>query len=210
MATREIVKTVKNGKLYSDGCILLEKVRLSHPHLDEPYAGTNDKGEEGKPKYGVVSMLNKTHHKAVHALVDAEIKKLITANDAGKIAKDKLCLRDGDDSDKPEYEDHWTISARESRKISVRNRRGLPMEKDDIAETFYGGCFGNVLIRLWYQDGKKTGAGYGKRINCGLVAVQFFDDGEAFGEGRIDDEGVFEPIEGEGIDDDNDGDDADL
>lgn len=60
-------------------------------------------------------------------------------------------------------------------------------EDEKVADMVYGGCWAHILIRPWYQDGKKVGAGYGKRVNAGLVGVQFIRDDEPFGEGRIDD-----------------------
>lgn len=197
MAQREVKKKVANCILYTDGLIRIDNVRLSFPHLDKPYAGKNEDGKEGKAKYGIVGMLPKSTHRAAKDLVKEAILTLCKSNDA-TVATDKWFLRDGDGSDKEEYQGHFTISARESRRPSVRNRDGSQMTEREIEEKIYGGCWGNLLIRPWYQDGKKVGAGYGKRVNAGLVAVQFTRDDEPFGEGRISDDGVFEEAEEEG------------
>lgn len=207
MAQREIVKKVTNAVQYSDGTIRLDNVRLSYPHLDKPYAGKNDKGESTVAKYGVVAMLPKATHTAAKDLVKAAIQELLKQNDA-KVGINKWCLQNGDDSGKDDYEGYFTVSTRESRRPSVRDRKGTQMSEKEVEDTFYGGCYGNVLIRLWYQDGVKVGKGYGQRVNAGLVAVQFVKDGEPFGEGRIDDEGVFESQDdggGDGFDDEDSG-----
>ena len=112
-------------------------------------------------------------------------------SDPKKVSEsDKKFIKDGDDGDKPEYEGYYTVSARESRRPSVRHRNGEPMSEKEIQDIIYAGCRVNILIRPWFQDNA-----FGKRINAGLMAVQFARDDEQIGEGRIDDEGVFESLD---------------
>lgn len=186
-----VVKRVKNATLYEGHFIKISNVRLSYPHLDKPYAG--DDG--GEPKFGLVAMLDKKTHKDAIALVESAITDLLKSNKNAKVAKDKRCLRDGDDSDKEEYSGHYTISARESKRPTVRDAEGVELDKDEINDVFYAGCYADVFIRLWYQDNK-----YGKRVNANLNAAKFRADGEPFGEGRVDDEDLWDD------DDDNWGD----
>lgn len=209
MAQREVVTKVSNAVLYSDGTIRIDNVRASYPHLDKAFAGKNDKGEDTAAKFGIVGMLPKKTHTAAKELIKKVIQDIMKENDT-KVSTDKWFLRDGDNHEQETYDDHWIVSARESRRPSVRDRKGTPLSEKEVADTIYGGCYVNILLRPWYQDGVKVGKGYGKRINAGLVAVQFVRDGEAFGEGRIDDEGVFETVDDDdnGFNDDNeDGDD---
>lgn len=200
MATREIVTKVSNAVLYSDGTIRIDNVRASYPHLDKPYAKADKDGKTPEAKFGIVGMLDKKTHTAAKDLIIKVIKEIEQKEDT-KVARDKKFIRDGDDSDKKEYEGYWTVSAREARRPSVRNRKGDPMSEREIVDTIYAGCYVNILIRPWFQNND-----FGKRINAGLVAVQFARDGEQIGEGRIDDEGVFESVEdgGSGFDDDDD------
>lgn len=193
MSTLEIAKRVENCILYTNGCIKIENVRFSYPHLAKPFAGKNDEGKTSTPKFGIVGMLpKKTHVKAKDLIVEA-MNSILAANkdESGapaKVGANKKFCRNGDDEEQESYAGHWIVSAREERRPSVRNKRGeVVSEPDKIADMIYGGCWGSILIRPWFQDGKKTGAGYGKRINAGLVGVQFLRDDEAFGEGRIDD-----------------------
>lgn len=210
MAALEIKRKVKNGVLYTNGMIKIERVRASYPHLDKPYAGKNDEGKETAAKFGIVGMLSKSTHVEVKKLIVEQIEQMLRENKA-TVGKDKWFIRNGDDHEKAEtYGGHWIVSARESRRPSLRNRRGeLMTEKEEIAEMFYGGCYVSILIRPWYQDGQKVGKGYGKRINAGLVGVQFIDDGEPFGEGRIDDSDAWDSVDDDGDsrgDDDSDDD----
>jgi hypothetical protein len=207
-AERTVVKKVPNAVLYSDGCIRIDNVRASYPHLDAPWAGKNDDGDDKKKKakYGIVGLLPKDTHKQAKDLVKEAILHMLAENET-KVSTDKWFLTDGDKGEKVEEEGHFKISARETKRPTCRNRDKTILDKDEVAEVIYGGCYVNILIRPWYQDGVKVAKGYGKRINAGLVAVQFVRDGEPFGEGGIDDEGVFDDFED---DDGGFGDDDDL
>jgi hypothetical protein len=55
-----------------------------------------------------------------------------------------------------------------------------------VARKMYGGCYINAAIKPWIQQ-NDTGIG----IRCDLIAVQFFADGEAFGEGAADASAMF-------------------
>lgn len=213
MAQLEVVRTGKNFILYKGGIIKLENVRLSYPHLDKPYAGRNEDGSsQGKPKFGVVAMLPKETHVEAKNVCMEELNRILGENKSSggevpKIAADKRFIRNGDDSDKKAYANHWTVSAREDRRPGCRDRDGsLITDESRIADKFYGGCWGNVLIRVWYQDGVKVGKGFGKRMNAGLMGVQFIKDDDPFGEGRIDDTAAWGSEGsggGDGMDDDD-------
>lgn len=191
---REIKKKVKNAILYTDGTIRLSGVRFSYPHLSKPYKGKDDKGEA---KYGIVGMLPKKTHRAARDLIQERIDELLKENKVKKLAADKIFLRDGDTSSREEYEDHWTVSARETRRPPLRNRQNEVVEPEDANEVFQPGYWGDILIRPWYQDNS-----YGKRVNAGLSSVQMVRKDETFGEGRISDEDLDDTFEDYGDDDD--------
>jgi hypothetical protein len=70
------------------------------------------------------------------------------------------------------------------------------MTPEEADEEFYGGMWGNALISVWFFDGKaKSGKTYPKRVLGSLHSVQKVKDDEAFGQGRIDDEGVFDEVD---------------
>lgn len=179
MAKREIVSKVANAVLYSDGLIRIDNVRASYPHLDRPWS--KEEGQE--KKYSIVAMLNKKTHAAAKDLCVKRINELMKEGRIEKLASDKKFIRDGDNSDKTDYEGHWTVSASESRRPSVRGKNNEVLSPEEIVDTVYAGCYVSVLIRPWLQDNK-----YGKRVNAGLVAVRFMKDGEPFDNGRISDD----------------------
>lgn len=196
MAQREIVTKVTNAILYSDGTIRIDNVRASYPHLDKPFAKADKDGKMPEPKFSIVGMLDKTTHVAAKDLLVKVIDDIQKKNDQ-KVAKKNWFIQNGDEGDKAEYEGYWTVSSREARRPSVRHRSGEVMSEQEARDIIYAGCRVNILIRPWFQDND-----FGKRVNAGLVAVQFARDDEQIGEGRIDDEGVFDSLDD---DDDNDG-----
>jgi hypothetical protein len=196
MADKEKMVTIRkvaNAALLKKGdqlFIRVSNVRLSYPHLDKPYKKEDDKGVA---KYGVVGLLPKDTHAAAKKLIDGVIADVLKDNKIKALAADKKFLRDGDESDKEEHEGCWTLSAREERrpilKETVDGELTL-VEPEDAKETFYGGCWGSLLIRPWFQNNK-----YGKRVNAGLTAVTKKADDDSFGEGRIDEESVDEAFD---------------
>lgn len=182
MANREIISKVTNAVLYSDGLIRIDNVRASYPHLDKPWSG--EEGQEAK--FSVVSLLDKGTHKAAKDLIVKRINEILKENKTEKIASDKKFIRDGDQMAKPECENQWVVSARESRRPSVRGSDNEVLTPDEILDTIYAGCYISVLIRPWFQNHAK----FGKRVNAGLVAVRFRRDGEPIGEGRITDDDI--------------------
>lgn len=199
MAQLVIEKQVSNAVLYTNGMIMFKNVRASYPHVDKAFKG---KGQEGDAKFSITGMLPKETHVAAKDLAVEVMNRLMKEAKCAKLAGDKKFCRNGDDSSQAEYENHWTVSASESRRPSVRDRRGeLILDEQKIADMIYGGCYVNILVRPWFQDND-----YGKRVNAGLVGVQFVKDGEPFGEGRIDDTGAWDSVDD---DDDGMGDDGD-
>lgn len=171
-----------------DGTILIRDVRLSYPHLFTPWGTKEDK----KAYSGKFLLDKKTHAEAIKAL-GAHIVKLSMETFKTKLASDRVFMRNGDDSGKPEQEGSWVVSASDTKhRPTVINRNKTPVvEADDIV---YSGCYVNVLIRPWTQNHPE----YGKRINANLLAVQFVRDGERFaGTERPDIDDVFGDVSGE-------------
>jgi hypothetical protein len=191
MAKQEVtvLKKVKNGVLYSDGTIRIERVRLSYPHVGKAHAMLDKKtGQMGKAIFSLTALLNKTEHEEVCKLITENNKRLMAENKVDKVKADAKFIRDGDGElvDSEEAIGHWTVSCRENRKPLVMNKAGQFIEAEEAEQMFYGGCWGHVIIRPWYQESPE----YGKRLNCGFVSVRFWKDDDSFGEGRISAEDV--------------------
>lgn len=201
---RTIVKTVKNAVLYSDGTIRITDVRISYPHLDRKWA--KNPGKDTPAYSGVFILPKATHQEAVDLCLEVCDDILKERNKGAKIKADVKFVRDGDLAAKPEYEDAWTVNARETdNRPIILNPDKSEMEPEDIKGTIKAGFYTDVLIQPWWQDNE-----HGKRINASLRAVRYRREGPALSEGGIskddaigsfddDDDGGF------GGDDDNGG-----
>lgn len=208
---RTVTNRVGNVVFYSDGSILVKGCRLSYPHLDEPWAGKNEDGTPGKPRYSATGLVPKIPENRPGIMALRDRINEVAAEAKLTVAKNRRFLSDGDDSGKPEYAGHWQINAAEQPKNppvlrdrgrDSRTGKAKRVERSKAAEVFYPGCWVNLLIRPWPQPS------HGKRINANLLAVQKVRDDEAFGQGRISEDDIddtFEPI-----DDDDSGYDEDA
>lgn len=190
--------------LYSDGTIMYYGVRLSYPHFGKPYEGENDNGQKTS-KFNVKGMLPKATHRPAMQLTKRFMDAMMKDNKTADLASDRKFMRNGDDLGKAEMKGHWVLSASEDTRPHLRDKFAKKVEPEDADKLFYGGCWGNLLVRPWWQNHAK----YGKRINSGIVAAQFVRDDEPFGEGRISDEDVddrFAPVadDASGFDEDLD------
>lgn len=192
MATLEKLKSGKNFIIYKSGdqkLIKIEGIRFSYPHFGVKRVDEGDDGTK-KESWGGVAMLPKsTHVEAKDAFVSL-MNELMSANEV-KIPPEYRCIKNGDDKDDELMHGHWLITFSDSKvRPAVRDvNAGLLTDPDGIDEKFYGGCWGSVLLRPWYFNGKakNSSKSFPKRICCGFTGVQFLRDDKPFGSGRIDD-----------------------
>lgn len=173
--------------------IQLKNVRLSFPSL---FRKATFEGKEGK--FEATFLIPKSDKKT-KVMLDKAIEQVIADSKVNKVASDKLCLKDGDESEYDGYEDHWSLKAASNRRPNVINRDRSQITEDD--EILYPGCYVNAVIDLWVQNNQ-----YGKRVNANIYGVQFVKDGEPFGMGPIDVTDMFEDIDE--LEDDEDEDDS--
>lgn len=196
----------KNYVLYEDDrgntLIRIDKVRFSFPYVGTPGEDENDDGQKVK-KWRAVGMLPKETHLEAKNAVKKIIEDLMKKAEA-KVPVERWFLSDGDkkadEDDKYEaMRNHWLVSASDGRvRPTARNAKGeLILDVSKIDETFYGGCWGNILIRPWYFDGtsKKQKKALPKRIVAGLTGVQFWKDDKPFGASRIDDSDAWDSVD---------------
>lgn len=154
--------------------IKIQAARLSFPSLFQMASF----GGESTGKYEATFILDKTEHAEVIKQIEAEVARLMKEELKGKIASDKICLKDGDELGRPEFEGKMTIKASTKKRPLVISRDKSPITAED--NVVYAGCYVNGIISLWAQNNQ-----YGKRINAQLDGVQFVRDGEPFGDGGI-------------------------
>jgi hypothetical protein len=185
---RTVVKKGPNFVLYDDGCLRIDNLRASYPHVAEPWA----KNDKDRKKFSITGLGDKETHGEAKSVCVEIINQLLADRKMGKIGAEHKFCRDGDNAGKDECEGMWLFKASENadRTITVRSRSGAKItEKSEIEKLIYPGCYVNVLLRPWAQDNE-----HGKKINANFIAVQFVKDGERFGEGAIDDEDAFDSL----------------
>ena len=154
--------------------IKIASARLSFPSLFQ----TAQFSGEDTGKYEATFILDKVEHAETIKGIQAQIDHLLKTELKGKLPSDKIALKDGDESGRPEFEGKMTIKASTKRRPLVINRDKSPITADD--NVIYAGCYVHAIISLWAQSN-----GFGKRINASLDGVQFARDGEPFGDGGI-------------------------
>lgn len=200
MAALQEVSKGKNFVVYTDGrekLIKVMNVRLSYPHFGAKRVEKDEETGRERATWNGVAMLSKSSHVEAKDAFMKLINEIMdnAPNDKGgkgvKIPPEYRCIKNGDDKEDENMHGHWLISFSDgNRRPAIRDQRGeLILDESTIDEKFYGGCYGNVLIRPWFFNGKAKGSTktYPKRICGGFVGAQFVKDGEPFGNGRIDD-----------------------
>lgn len=154
--------------------IKVQNVRLSFPSLFQQAVF----GGESTGKYEATFILNKVEHKDVIEQIKAAMQTIQKDVIKSKVASDKLCLKDGDESGRDEFAGCYTIKASTKKRPLIIDRDRSPITEDD--NKVYAGCYVNAIFSLWGQANS-----YGKRVNAQLDGVQFAKDGEPFGDSGI-------------------------
>jgi hypothetical protein len=183
--------------------IKIANVRLSYPSVfqTEMYKGEDTgkfactailkKPEETVDEDGNTVVI-KNHDAAIKA-IKAAIKKIIKTDLRGKTPSDeKICLKDGDDTDKPELQGAYSVKATSEKRPKVLDRDKTPLVQSD--GVIYGGCMVNIILHIFAS--KKYG-----RVSAGLDGIQFAGHGEPFGAAPIEDDEF--DVFGEADDDDD-------
>lgn len=186
--------------------IFLSNVRLSFPHLAEPQKQINETTGKERISYNC-EFIMPPDHPGFKAFYEHYSKIMVAtfAEHAGtvmqmiqndrklrcfgmgqeKINKKTFAPYDG-------YPGMVFITAGSDRQPQMIQADGNPVDPANtmavmqVARKLYGGCRVNAAIKPWVQKNK-----HGNGIRCDLVAVQFFKDDTAFGEGAVDVTGLF-------------------
>lgn len=178
--------------------IFLSDVRLSFPHIAEPQRRVNEQTGKEKISYNCEFLMPqdhagfqkfmqryaqlaqdtwKEHAQQVMQMIQADRKSRCFGAGAEKINKKTFKPYDG-------YEGNVFITAGSDRMPQIIRQDGTPveagnvMEAQQLARAMYGGCRVNAAIKPWPQKNM-----HGNGIRCDLIAIQFFKDDTAFGEG---------------------------
>lgn len=166
--------------------IKLNDVRLSYPSLFRktvhPKAGSG-----AKPKYEATFILDKEQNAKEIELIKSHINELIKENKLSPNKLSKVCFKDGDDSDREEYQNKYILTAKTENRFPIVGKDGkTPVQEDD--NLFYAGCYVSTYVSLYLYNNVSTG------ISANLLAIQFKKDGTPFGAAPFNIEGAFEPV----------------
>ena len=160
--------------------------RIAFPSLWET-AEFNGKDTE---RYCATFLIPKAQ-KELMAEIKAEIRSLFDVAQV-KVPRDRWCVQDGDDErfeDWDGWKNNWSLRASSKARPNVydADRTLLPVNNGRI----YSGCLVNAKVNFWLQDNS-----WGKRINAGLLGVQFAGDAPRFGGVAMATEDDFDVVEG--------------
>ena len=162
--------------------VVTGEVRLSFPHLFEPFAMEEDE----KPKYSVMILIPKKDKKTLKKIeraIEEATQKGIASTWGGKKPKViATTLKDGDEAtdsydpdDYPERHGHMFMNVRSNTKPHVVDASVNPILD---ASEIYSGVYGRVSINAFpYKFGGKAG------VSFGLNNVQKTQDGESLAGG---------------------------
>lgn len=189
--------STEHASFRDDGLIIVRDVRIVRQHIFSAWTGKQKAGEAPKEKkFSAQFLLPLTTHRAdIIAIRDFAHKMCKSENKGALIPAEKFFIRDGAQSGVADFAGHWLIAASETNPPVVVGRRREPLKEED--RVIYNGCRVNAVVRPWWQNNE-----FGRRVNAGLMNVQFFRDDEPMGAGsapRAED--VFEEFE----DDDDSG-----
>jgi len=165
--------------------VRLRNVRLSFPALFKPRAF-----EPGKdPTHQATFLMARQGDPEKNLEYVKQAVALVVKNGLRGVhpGGDRVCVRSGKEKGERGIDGYSAeiafIAANSKKRPVVVDRDLTPLTGDDGRP--YGGCFVNASVRLWAQDGSKNPK-WGKRVNAQIRAVQFWADGEPFGESSVD------------------------
>lgn len=177
--------------------IFLNKVRLAFPVL---YEAQEFQTGDGKPRYSATFLVepDSANDKTTLTAITAAVKEKFTdPKKAEQFLKSvrgqsqKFCYQDGDTKDFDGFEGNWFLAAHRQAKDgppAVVDQKKNPVGAN--SGVVYAGCYVNAKVDIYVQTTGNPG------VRCGLLAVQFAADGDAFAGGVASADG-FEEIETE-------------
>ena len=146
-----------------------KNIRIAYPCL---YRKSKYKGKETKYTASLLfdPATNKVAMETLKTLIQAMIN---TENKGNELSADRLCFYDGNTKAHLAFKNHWILRASSNKPIKELrpDKRKIEHESESL---IYSGCYVNAMVNLWWQGDE----GYGKRVNCNFIAVQFCGHGE--------------------------------
>lgn len=164
--------------------IFLNKVRLAFPVL---YVPEEFQTGDGKPRYSATFLVDpgSDNDKLIRKTILEVVKEKITdAKKAEQFLKSvvgqsqKYCYQYGDTKSFDGFEGNWFLAAHRQAKDgapAVVDQKRQPLAQNSGG--VYAGCYVNAKVDIYVQTTGNPG------VRCGLLAIQFAADGDAFAGG---------------------------
>ena len=154
---------------------MTSKVKIQNARLAFPNLFVKDQYD----RYGCTLILEPDN--PALASIRKETKRLVDEEFKGKNpGSANNCLKSSEEkTDYPGFtKDNYYLNC--NRKAAFKPNSLVRRDKTEIesADELYPGCYVNAVVEIWAQNNS-----YGKKINCGLLGLQFVKDGERFGRG---------------------------
>jgi hypothetical protein len=179
--------------------IFINKVRLAFPVL---YKAEEFDPGDGKPRFSATFLVepdSESDKTIRQAILDAVKEKFPEAKKAEQFLKSvvgqsqKYCYQDGDTKSFDGFEGNWFLASHRQAKDgppAVVDQKKQPISAD--SGKVYAGCYVNAKVDIYVQATGNPG------VRCGLLAVQFAADGDAFAGGVATPDGFEEIDSGDG------------
>jgi hypothetical protein len=194
-----------------ESIVYISNARLSFPHLSEPQKKVNEATGEIRISYNCELIFEPDHSGyvkfiEVYSKLAFEKWKPNTATVMSMILADRKsrCFGNGDDKINKKtflpyngYQGNTYVTVGRDTPPQMILDNGKPVEPGNtmlyqqVAQRLYGGCRVNAAIKPWLQDNK-----HGRGVRSDLIAIQFFQDDTAFGEGSVDASHMFGAVAG--------------
>lgn len=184
--------------------VYLSNARLSFPHLAEPQKQQGENGERISYNAAFLMLPTDPGFTKFMEVVNAMAVEKWTVNAANVLQMchadtKKRCFGKGEEKVNSKtfqpydgYAGHVYINAGRNTMPQIIDPTGKAVDPANtmacqaLARAMYGGCYVNAAVKPWLQENK-----HGRAVRCDLVAVQFFADGQPFGEGGVDASSMF-------------------
>lgn len=160
----------------------MSKFKLSNVRLSFPAIFQKAIFDGNETKYEATLLIDKEKQAKlvdqVQSKIDAFIKEQFPTG-APKALK-TTCFQDGDTKDYDGYANHMAFKGTSNSRITIIDRDKTPLVEADGKP--YAGSYVNAIVSLWLSVHPKGGT----QVLANLHGIQFYKDGEAFGEGNTD------------------------
>lgn len=167
--------------------VIFGPCRLSYTHVFNKY---NPDGPEAEGKFMTNVLIHNTEKETIEAIKKAveEAKKQGIVNKWGGKEPKKLDmpLRDGNEKDDENYEDHLFLNAKSNTRPGIVDKNKVPIVDE---EEVYSGVWAIISVTFFAYD--KNG---NRGVACGLNNIMKFKDDDRFG-GRVSAESDFVDVD---------------